>query len=474
MIKIFKQEVRDGLDCIVNDNSFMLTSKATRLDHSELYQPSLDISKLSIANDLSGVAGLFPMKSILASVGKNLNDDIFLRKNLWDARNSPLNKPFNLMHDQGEIIGHITGSYIIDSSGEQWNSDEMPEDDFHLASIAVIYQEWIDAVRREKITAIINEIESTEKWYVSMECSFASFDYGLKNSDGEISVVERNEATAYLSKYLKRYGGNGVYEDYQVGRVLNGIRFLGKGLVDKPANPNSIIIKSNTFSKAETENENMTVTQDQLEAIKQELATAKAENEELKRKLGEETSKAKFDAYESQIQEKSEAIKNLESSLASTKEGLNSVSQKLNEIVSLYDASQAKLEETTKANSELAEKILAFEKEKSIARRSAMLSDVGVEDVESTVADLASLDDESFDKVVAMMKKTKGKMGKEEEDKEKEKMGKASDLSALDTASETSSASLSDIDSNNEDGDVATAAAKYFESFLKTSKITKK
>jgi hypothetical protein len=46
-----------------------------------------------------------------------------------------------------------------------------------------------------------------------------------------------------LTKHLRAYGGTGEYENYKVGRSLRGISFSGKGLVNKPANPRSIILQ---------------------------------------------------------------------------------------------------------------------------------------------------------------------------------------------------------------------------------------
>lgn len=487
MIKVYKQELLDGLDIIQTDNSFVLNAQAMKIDGNQsLSSPEfLSLIKsdqitgdVSIASDLNNY-GLYAFKSVMVSVGKNLNDDIFVRKNLWDSRNSPVNKQLNLMHDQSNIIGHITGTYAIDNDGQIIYDDNLPEKDFHIVSLAVVYKEWIDKNQKNKVNNIIAEIENTDKWFVSMECSFASFDYGLKSTNGEITIIERNEATAYLSKYLKRYGGNGVYQDYEVGRVLNEINFMGKALVDKPANPNSIIIKTKTFSQAQEymENNNMPVTQEQFDAIKQELAAAKAECQDLKEKFNQETSKAKFDAYETQLNEKNVAIQNLEASLAKLKEDLSSVSTKLNDISALYEETNTKLTETANLNSELTQKISAYEKEKTLAKRSAMLAEAGVEDVESTLQGLSLLDDTAFDTVVAVMKKAKSKMGpeydemekKKKEDEAKKMKESKANQESLDSAEETTSASVSDLDVSDED-DVATAASDYFEKLLKTTK----
>ena len=86
-----------------------------------------------------------------------------------------------------------------------------------------------------------------------MECFFKGFDYGLFNSEtGEYKVLARNEETAFLTKYLRAYGGDGKHQNYKLGRVLRNITFSGKGFVDKPANPDSVIFTKNDFSKIST------------------------------------------------------------------------------------------------------------------------------------------------------------------------------------------------------------------------------
>lgn len=76
-----------------------------------------------------------------------------------------------------------------------------------------------------------------------MECLFSDFDYSVVSPDGEMKVVARNDESAFLTKHLRVYGGKGVYEGYKVGRLLRNIAFSGKGLVNKPANPRSIILQ---------------------------------------------------------------------------------------------------------------------------------------------------------------------------------------------------------------------------------------
>ena len=52
-----------------------------------------------------------------------------------------------------------------------------------------------------------------------------------------------------MTKFLRAYGGEGEHENYKIGRVLRQITFSGKGFVDRPANPDSIIFNENLFSE---------------------------------------------------------------------------------------------------------------------------------------------------------------------------------------------------------------------------------
>ena len=56
---------------------------------------------------------LFYIKSVLVSTGWNKNDDVFDAAETWAARNTPEDKQFNFMHNENDIIGHITGSALL-------------------------------------------------------------------------------------------------------------------------------------------------------------------------------------------------------------------------------------------------------------------------------------------------------------------------------------------------------------------------
>ncbi|SVA40200.1 uncharacterized protein METZ01_LOCUS93054, partial [marine metagenome] len=328
-MKIYQHEKDDGLaKALANNNTIAFCAIA------ETYQPDKEaIDKLrevlasSDAGDELALAenqnqlDLYYIKSVLVSTGWNKNDDVFDPKELWEARKTPEDKPFNFMHDEKDIIGHITANEVVDFDGTSISDDnENVPGRFNILTSAVIYTEWSDVEQKDRMQKIVAEIEEG-KWFVSMECLFPDFDYALATENGETRVVKRNEASAFLTKHLRSYGGDGEYEDYKVGRLLRNLSFSGKGLVSKPANPRSVILEGNDFfdeSQAQIltlssskENDMSESYEKQISDLQAQLAESHAANDALKDKVVAEQH-AEFDSkikeLDSTIAEQAEKI----------------------------------------------------------------------------------------------------------------------------------------------------------------------
>lgn len=248
MIKVFAKEIADGIAENILTNSSIAYLSLAQVDEKPTSTKPLHIAVASANPDQSD---LFYLKSVLVSTGWNNNDDVFLPEVLWAARNTPEDKQFNYMHNEKDIIGHITGSYVADQNNVPLACAEPPED-FNIVTSAVLYTSWTDEELQTRSDTTIAEIKEG-KWFVSMECLFPSFDYCLKSEANVVQHITRSEATAYLSKHLRAYGGTGVYQGYKVGRVLKNLAFSGKGLVNKPANPKSLIISVEQDAKVDDE-----------------------------------------------------------------------------------------------------------------------------------------------------------------------------------------------------------------------------
>jgi hypothetical protein len=245
-MKIYDQEKNDGLEEILKSSA--------SISYACVVEPYAGNKKDS--KYLKSIASfddedLYYVQSILVSSSWNKNDDIFDKVEVWNAKNTPEHKPTNLEHDEHSIIGHIVSNWPITEDGilidENTPVENLPEK-YHILTGSVIYKGFSSEDLRERSLKLISEIEDGTK-YVSMECFFKGFDYGLLNkSTGEYKILGRNSETAYLTKFLRSYGGIGEHQDYKIGRVLRNITFSGKGFVNKPANEDSIIFSKNLIS----------------------------------------------------------------------------------------------------------------------------------------------------------------------------------------------------------------------------------
>jgi uncharacterized coiled-coil protein SlyX len=459
-ISIYDQEIKDGLADQLKNNSVVCYAAAQTTD-----QPSQDdveravntLKNSAIAENKDQI-DLFYIKSILVSTGWNKNDDVFDPQETWEARFTPEDKPFNFMHDEKDIIGHITANEVVDFEGNPIASDSQePPSQFNILTSAVIYTEWSDPEQRQRIQKLLAEIKEG-KWFVSMECLFPNFDYALTKGE-ETKVVKRDQASAFLTKYLRSYGGTGTYEDYKVGRLLRNLSFSGKGLVSKPANPRSVILEGNDFfdeSQAQVLSlssfkENYMSDQDkQIEDLRAELAEAKAANEALKEKVIAEQ-QAEF---ESRIQD-------LESKLSEQAQALQSAQELITEKEEALAKAQEDMKNKDKDMKEKMDELREMKKKEAVMKRKAQLEEAGfdAEEASATVSELENLDDATFETVVAVMKKkaVKKEMMKEEEAVMYDK--KKKDAKAEEDEVEVAEASEEVLDSVEAPSEVAIAEA---------------
>lgn len=476
-MKIFEQEKLDGLE-----EKIKASASITYASYAEPCSSSSQtkhIKSLASFND----SDLYYVQSILVTSNWNKNDDIFDKSEVWAAKNTPEDKPTNLEHNEGDIVGHITSNWPVTMEGvlidENTPVENLP-DVYNILTGSVIYKGYTIPELKNRSDKLIAEIENGTK-YVSMECFFKGFDYGLLNkSTGEYKVLSRNEATAYLTKYLRSYGGVGEHDNYKIGRVLRNITFSGKGFVDKPANPDSIIFtKDNLLNK--TENITLEKKDDFLISgvSKQESNLNQVENSTMKEEtsvaeVAETTTEAQptnhveevtvtevastsMDELQNSIKAHEEEVQQLKAEFEKTVNELNDAIAKKKDEMSKKD------EEMKKMKAELDSAIEAIagykkaeeeamKKEKKM-KRVAQLTEKGVEGdlALSTVEKFESVDDEAFEAIVSLAGKMppwlKEKDKKEEDDTEEKAKKKASETTAdpavLETAEVVENVTLS-------------------------------
>ena len=423
-MNIYPKEIADGLESsLAKAGAISYASVACAYVPSEeqVERAKLLATKSQGKSNLNQV-DLYYLNSVLVSTGWNKNDDVFDIAETWAARNTPEDKQFNFMHDESDIIGHITANVVTDFEGNVISDDqtEVPES-FNIVTSAVLYNSWSDPELKERMERLIAEIEDG-KWFVSMECLFNNFDYAVVSPEGNNQIVQRDEASAFLTKHLRAYGGTGEYEGYKVGRMLRNISFSGKGLVNNPANPRSIILSNTTNpfqnSKAtlisDTNIKEINMSDDslrtQVDELKAELAGAREAAESAKKEIlakQEEEVKAQVEAFEATISEKDEAAAALEAQLTEATEKTEALEAEVTQ----------KQEELTEALA----KIEAHEVEIKLAARKAALVEAGAEEVDEIIEKFASADDEMFDEIVALLTaKWNDKKKNEEDDEEKD------------------------------------------------------
>ena len=426
-IPTFKSEVEAGLgDIIQSQSSVAYYSEAVVASPKNDQELALssDIPeslRKVIAESNPNQIDLYYLESLLVSTGWNKNDDVFGPDITWAARSTPEDKQFNFMHDENDIIGHITGSYVIDQQGNKLSADSERPDKFDIITEAVLYNSWTDPENNDRMKNIISEIEEG-KWFVSMECLFAGFDYALIDPKGNSKLVERNESSAFLTKHLRSYGGTGEYEGYKVGRALRDISFSGKGLVSKPANPRSIIFncskafcvedddKLTKFSIGEeTMPDNSTLLDKQVADLKAELLVAQEENEAMKKNVEAAKDKEYADTIEAFVAgelESDETIAGLEEAIKA---------QKAN-IAELEDSLAQKAEELAGATKAMEE----WKQRERQQKRLASLIGAGFDEAEAedSLSLYEALDDEAFEAIIAKWFNKKDKKKEDKKDKE--------------------------------------------------------
>ncbi len=483
-MEIYEAEKRDGLsELLLSTNSVGCCGVARCFDPSKEQQESMKIVA-SDGSENKDQMDLFYLESVLVSTGWNKNDDVFDPQETWAAKATPEDKPFNFMHDEKDIIGHITGNSVVDFEGVAIAEQEDPPSEFNILTTAVIYKEWSDIEQKQRIHKILAEIEEG-KWFVSMECLFPNFDYALLDERGGTKVVPRSEASAFLTKHLRSYGGSGKYEDYRVGRLLRNLAFSGKGLVSKPANPRSVILEGNRFfdeSEAQiltissTKENDMSENDKQIEDLRAELAEAKTANEALKEKVVAEQ-QAEF---ESKIQALENTISETQAELTEKSSECETLTQSLTEAQETIVAKEKDVKEKEEAMKDM-------KKEADMMKRKAQLEGAGL-DSEAVASALDSFDEvseEAFEAVVAMLKKQaeaamppelkeaiekKKNEKKEKEAKAEEELDSAeASEETLDNVEESQESSIAELDEQEDPAEsLRSVASEWLGSCLQT------
>ena len=439
-IPVYKAEAKAGLSEAIraDENRAIATYCPVILDKDI----KSEIKDITAAKNISSIDqalaenqnqfDLHYIHTILATTGWNRNDDVFDRQEMWSARHTAEDKPFNKGHDPNFIIGHITGNAIVDENYELVSDnsevDSLPNK-FHIVTSAVIYKHV--SSRDEKLSLSMQELIrqiAEGKWFVSMEALFSNFDYALIAEDGGEKIVSRNEDTAFLSKHLRSYGGAGEYNGMKVGRLMRNMTFSGKGLVENPGNPESIIFKEEdsfifqgaasslpeisllvTSSKGDS---SMSDNNEQVRSLQAQVETLEARL----RELDEEKVQAQIATFEKACADKDAEITELTEKLEAAKEAFEASKKGSKELEAAKAESDSQI-------AELTEKLDAIAAESLKTNRISALVDKGVDkaEAEALVETFAGISDEQFEALVLKLTEAPHWPGHKDEDDKKKK-----------------------------------------------------
>lgn len=459
MVPVYKAEA--GLEEALKNNKVVCNLEIHNPRTSDRFAT---FAKKFAPNPLEQTLDLFSFDSVLVTTCWNGNDDVFTKAEVWPAIDTPVNKQLNLGHNQDDIVGHITSSIAIDSDGEILGAElelsEVP-DIFHVVTSAVVYTHWPNKEKQKAIAQLVADIREG-KYYVSMECLFFDFDYVLKQANGSLTVVNRTEETAFLTKYLRAYGGEGVYEDVKVGRLPKRITFSGKGLVENPANPYSVIFSEN-LSKANKMEKTMEPNEKEVAELKAAVAKLEAEKSDLAKQL---QAKAEADVA-AKLTEKDNTITAKDAQIAE-------LGVKLEAAIKDKNAAEEAKVAATKAHDELKAVVEKIQSEQKVNTRVAELEAVAEsrEEAIELEAKFHALDDEAFKGLLETLAAKKVKWSGKEKGVDNVEKTKAA-LEVIENAQTTEQPVAPNTETKPEQ--IQAALAKYISStvFNKNKKVNK-
>lgn len=413
---IYQQEIDDGLKEKFGTQLSIAYEVPVLLASNKNYKGKVK-NVGTIVGPLNEDDFLYQFPSILATAGIwNKNDQVFDKFEVWKAKFSPLNKPANLEHQPSQVVGHTNRVFaitdeetpkVIPESIDGKPNGDIP-DIFHLLTVDSFYKynikpyQGLDEEHSNKIQKIYDKIVDGEL-SVSMECIFADFDYAVMFANGEQKIIKRTDKSSFLSKKLRKFGGDGTYNGAKIGMLMRGIVFTGKGITDNPANPASVIFSKESLAFA---SQNYAKSED---IFKEEINSAYIINDNGEQAMKLEEMQAKITDLETQLAEAKKAAAELESvkpeletaktEVTTIKAGLASANDEIKKITDEKIAADKALKETSEKLASTEAELAKVKSEKVKAERVGLIKEtLGLEkaEAEKSYVIVASLNDENF------------------------------------------------------------------------------
>lgn len=230
-------------------NKFFLEADISVID-----SPSKDLISKAYASDVLSLSkikrqpDLLYSKAIFVSTGENKNGAYFIPYELYKAKNSIVNKPLDIEHDEQTIVGHIIDYAFMSQDGHQFDPDstvnKLGENDFNSTNFDIGI---VGVMHKVRFPELASEILKGE-YGVSMEVLYG--DYHIKVGDiivpkeqavrsGLIKMVGQHVHITHASKPIR----NNNKTD-RILKVFKDMFFYGCGFTKRPANTRSVIMES--------------------------------------------------------------------------------------------------------------------------------------------------------------------------------------------------------------------------------------
>lgn len=181
--------------------------------------------------------------SVFVSSGFNLNLAYFLPSELIKSRDTIVDKPLDIEHEQDKVVGHLCKSAFAYKDGTMFDPVEAKEQygtDVDKLSMDILASAKLYRARYPELAQDVSD----GKYSVSMECYFKDYDIIVNNII--IPKIEAKKAGLIkaVDNTIKVVEGDKSMGVHKVGRVLRDMLFSGCGLVENPANPDSVILET--------------------------------------------------------------------------------------------------------------------------------------------------------------------------------------------------------------------------------------
>lgn len=107
------------------EQSILLECDIKSLDGFE--KDAASLKALSIPEVSKRQPDLLYMIDVMVSTGGNLNSAYFMPSEIYKARSSIVGKAVDILHNEEQVVGHITGYAFLDKTGNPFDIDKLKD-----------------------------------------------------------------------------------------------------------------------------------------------------------------------------------------------------------------------------------------------------------------------------------------------------------------------------------------------------------